>query len=416
MLNKLLSFIREHAMLAPGDRLYVAVSGGADSMALLWGMYLVKDQLGIELHAAHFDHNLRGEASHADRCFVEGFCRGYNIPLEVGEGTVVAGKKGLEAAARDARYDFLSTLPGKVATAHTADDNAETLIMHLMRGTGLKGLGGISPRRDNLIRPMLNITRTEVEAFLQEYAISHREDGSNHTDQFLRNRIRHHVMPLLLQENPSICQNLSRTALYLRQDGQTLDALAAEQCTAEVSRLRDISPAVLNRVCGMLLKDWGVREPEAEHIRLLQSLVFSENPSARAHFPGGITVSRVYDRLEKQEMLLPLQDHILNCPGATYIPELDITVCCTREEIPDAIAIRVSGPLHLRSRQEGDTIRLSGGSKRLKKLYIDRKIPQSQRSRIPVLADDMGVAAVYGIGVDADHKNAPTVYIRWEKR
>ena len=137
MLNKLLSFVREQEMLAAGDTVICAVSGGADSVALLFALYLLKDKLDISLEAAHFNHNLRGEESYRDEAFVRQLCDRYDVPLHVGSGIVAAGEKGLEAAARDARYGFLRTLPGKIATAHTADDNAETVLMHLIRGTGL---------------------------------------------------------------------------------------------------------------------------------------------------------------------------------------------------------------------------------------------------------------------------------------
>ena len=172
MLNKLLAFIRGYRMVQPGDRVVCAVSGGADSVALLFGMYLLKDKLGIRLEAAHFNHRLRGAESDRDENFVRDFCRGYCIPLHCGSGTVTAGTKGLEAAARDARYAFLRSLPGVIATAHTADDNAETLLMHMIRGTGLKGLGGITPVSGNVIRPMLSVTREEILAFLREYHLS----------------------------------------------------------------------------------------------------------------------------------------------------------------------------------------------------------------------------------------------------
>ena len=165
MLNKLSAALT--GMVQKGERVYCAVSGGADSVALLFGMYLLREKLEIDLHAAHFNHQLRGEESDGDADFVREFCAGYGIPLEYGEARVKTGKKGLEAAAREARYAFLKNLPGTVATAHTADDNAETVLMHLLRGTGLKGLGGIAPKNGNVIRPMLQITREEVENFLE---------------------------------------------------------------------------------------------------------------------------------------------------------------------------------------------------------------------------------------------------------
>ena len=294
MLNKFKSFMENYR----GERVVCAVSGGADSMALLWAMYLLRESLELEVSAAHFNHGLRGQESDRDESFVRDFCRGYQIPFVSGSANVTAGKKGLEAAAREARYAFLKSLPGKIATAHTADDNAETVLMHLVRGTGLKGLGGIQPVNGNLIRPMLQITRGEVETFLQTYSVPYVEDSSNHSDDFLRNRLRHHVMPLLKQENPGLAQNLSAMAMRLRQDEMALSKLARENMTDQVARLRNLEPAVRSRVLSQILLDAGVKEPEAEHIATLEKLVFSEKPSAKADFPANVTIVRNYDRLQ----------------------------------------------------------------------------------------------------------------------
>ena len=204
MLNKLERFIRQHRLLASGDRVICAVSGGADSMALLFGLYLLREKMNLSLEAAHFNHGLRGTESDEDEAFVRDFCLGLDIPFHCGRGQVVPGKKGLEAAAREARYSYLTGLGGKLATAHTADDNAETVLLHMLRGTGLKGLGAIAPVRGNIIRPMLSITRQQLLDFLNEYHIQYRTDSSNLGDEFLRNRLRHHVMPLLKQENPRL--------------------------------------------------------------------------------------------------------------------------------------------------------------------------------------------------------------------
>ena len=414
MQSKLLSFIREHAMVSPGDTVICAVSGGADSMALLWAMYLLKEKLGIHLEAAHFNHHLRGEESLRDAAFVKDFCHTYGIPLHMGEGNVESGEKGLEAAARNARYAFLQSLPGKIATAHTADDNAETMLMHLVRGTGLKGLGGIAPKRENIIRPMLNVTRQEVLDFLEEENLSYVTDSSNKTDDFLRNRIRHHVMPLLKQENPSLAANLSAAALRLRQDEETLDALAKP--TTRVAVLREMTPAVQARVFAKLLVSFGVKEPEGEHIDLLRRVVYSENPSAYGEFPGNITVGRQYDELVKLEELPPLQTRLLCSPGETEIPELGIKVICRRPESgAEGILVHADGELILRSRKEGDAIRLPGGTKTLKKLFIDKKIPAWERSRIPVLADDHGIVAVMGIGADCRCRENPDWEILFQK-
>ena len=275
MLNKLERFLRQQEMVRAGDRVICAVSGGADSVALLFALYLLKDKLEIELEAAHFNHNLRGAESSRDETFVRELCDRYDIPLHVGSGVITAGKKGLEAAARDARYAFLKSLPGKIATAHTADDNAETVLMHLIRGTGLKGLGGITPVHGRVIRPMLTVTRAEVEAFLEEWCLHHVEDSSNQGDAFLRNRLRHHVMPLLKEENPRLAENLSRMALRLREDEAVLSRESDFETLPTVESLKTMAPAIRSRVLEKFLRESGVKEPEDKQIRAVEALLFS---------------------------------------------------------------------------------------------------------------------------------------------
>lgn len=419
MQNKLFQFIREQDLVSPGDRVICAVSGGADSVALLFALYLLRDKLKIQLEAAHFNHQLRREESQRDEIFVRDFCARYDIPLHVGSAQVQPGKKGLEAAARDARYAFLETLEGKIATAHTADDNAETVLLHLIRGTGLKGLGGIAPQRGKLIRPMLSVTRQEVEAFLNEWSLPHVEDSSNASDVFLRNRIRHHVMPLLREENPKIGENLSKMALRLRMDEEYLTRQSTFVTPPDVGLLRTLPPALRSRALEAFLKQSGIPEPEDAHISQAEALVFSENPSARAAFPGGVTISRSYDSLAVISDTADLGKTTLPCPGWTEVGGFCVT-CEPAAEIrntPDTFTVCPSGTLTLRSRKTGDTIRLSGGSKSLKKLFIDRKIPASQRDTIPVLCDGIGLLGVYSIGVNLDRAAAslPAVTVRFEK-
>lgn len=390
MLSKLRDFNRKYHLIQPGDTVTCAVSGGADSVALLWAMYLLKEEWNLTVNAAHFNHHLRGEESDRDEAFVRDFCEGYGIPLFVGSAEVKPGKKGLEAAARDARYAYLRTLPGKIATAHTADDNAETVLMHLVRGTGLKGLGGITPVNGSLIRPMLSVTRQDVEDFLNEYCVAHITDSSNETDEFLRNRLRHHVMPLLTAENPRLAENLSAMALRLRLDEQALSDLSAIDSPPRVETLRSMPAAVRARALERFLKNSGVKEPEAAHIHQAEALVFSDNPSAEAHFPGGITIGRNYEILERQQQ-----------PES---PEYAIE-CTQAEEIhntADTFTVNPQGTVYIRSRQSGDTIRLPGGTKSVKKLFIDKKIPAAQRALVPIVCDDLGILAIGGIGVNLD--------------
>lgn len=419
MLNKLAAFIRKYDMITPGDRVICAVSGGADSVALLFGLYLLKEKLQFRLEAAHFNHRLRGDESDRDEAFVKEFCDRFDIPLHLGSGEVKPGKKGLEAAARDARYAFLRSLPGKIATAHTADDNAETVLLHLVRGTGLKGLCGITPVGDGLIRPMLSITRGEVEAFLQEYCLCHIVDSSNETDAFLRNRLRHHVMPLLKDENPRLAENLSAMALQLQGEEALLHSQAQQVYSTEVSKLRQLDPAIRSRVLEQFLKNAGIKEPERSHILLAEKLVFSENPSARAHFPGGVTIERRYDTLQVATTERALGVSPIAVPGVTEVGDYRI-ICTPAETIvntSDTFTVTVQGEVILRCRQAGDEMKCSGGTKSLKKLFIDKRIPQSQRLTVPVLADEQGVLGVYGIGANGDRMadQLPAMQLRIRK-
>lgn len=417
MLNKLLAQLRKYEMLSAGDHVICAVSGGADSVALLFGMYLLREKLGITLSAAHFNHHLRGVESDRDEQFVRQFCDRYEIPLFVGQAQVVAGKKGLEAAAREARYAYFATLSGKIATAHTADDNAETVLMHLVRGTGLKGLGGISPVKGNILRPMLTVTRQEVLAFLEEYSLTFVEDSSNQTDDFFRNRLRHGVMPLLKEENPRLAEKLSQMAMQLRLDAEVLEPV---ETLSDIRTLRQMPAALRSRALVHFLKENGVQEPERSHIQLVEALVFSEKPSARIMLPGGVTVGRNYDQLIILQEEEPLKTVEL-LPGDTVqLPQWGLCVKCRMaEEIintKEIFTVHAAGAIVLRPRQTGDRIRLNAGHCTLKKLFIDRKISAHCRERIPVVADDLGVLGVWGIGANVERlaDALPAVQISFE--
>lgn len=419
MRDKVLAWCRENELFAPGDRVICAVSGGADSMALLWCLRSLEDTLSISVSAAHFNHALRGAESDRDEAFVRDFCQKHEIPCRVGRGAVLPSGTGLEDAARQARYGFLLSLdPGaKIATAHRAEDNAETLLLHLLRGTSLDGLCGIPPKRDPIVRPMLPVTRSEVLRYLEEYHLPHVEDSSNGSDDFLRNRLRHRVLPELMAENPAFCENTTALTARLRQDRDFLSDranAALEQVRTKdglsCSALRKLDPALRGRVLGLYLREGGLSQPESGHIRLAEQILFSPDPSARGHFPGGLTLRRVYDRLTWQPASGAFSPVVLAVPGVTEVPELGLTVTC--REIPAPPAPKstgdhflldpgtLSGPILLRPRCSGDRISRPGGTKSLKKLLIDRKVPAQDRDRIPVLADDRGILGVYSIGPD----------------
>lgn len=420
MLSKLLEMIRRYEMVQPGDRVICAVSGGADSVALLLAMYLLKAKLNIRLEAAHFNHRLRDGESDRDEAFVRQLCDRYDVTLHVGSGEVKPGKKGLEAAARDARYGFFETLDGKIATAHTADDNTETVLMHLVRGSGLKGLGGISPVRGKLIRPMLLVTREQVLAFLEEYHQPFVTDSSNETDAFLRNRLRHRVMPLLREENPRLSENVSAMAMRLRCDEEALEQSVDSAGELDVQQVKTMHPAVRSRVISSFLKQNGVREPDADDIAKTEALLFSGKPSAKAVFSGGITVCRRYDKLVRVCQEAPITQIPLQYPGVTELPQLGLRIRCEEAASvrngPSVFTVHTRGQLVVRHREAGDAVTLAGGTKSLKKLFIEKKIPADTRDRVPVIADEQGVLGIYGIGPNLGRcaESLPAVQIRIE--
>lgn len=408
--------------MEPGDRVICAVSGGADSVALLWCLYLVREQMGLHLSAAHLNHGLRGAESDRDEDFVRQFCAGYQIPLAVGRTQVQAEGRGLEDAARRARYAFLESLDpeAKIATAHTADDNAETVLLHLIRGAGLRGLGGIAPARGRVIRPMLRTTRQEVEAFLKLWSLPHVEDSSNHQPDFLRNRIRSQVMPLLRQENPRFVQNCSETALALRLDESVL-AQEAEQALAELwdgegldcPGLLALHPGVRRRVLGGFLRKCGLTEPEAVHLRQVEDLARSRRPSAWVAFPGGLRLGRQYDRLLPLFPVDTLAETQLAVPGVTTVAgwEVQCTYLPAGKKVEDSaftfvvacdIIATIPSSLVLRARRAGDALRLSGGRRSLRRLMMDRKIPARLRDALPVIAAGDQILGVGGIGVNPE--------------
>ncbi|MFQ3536829.1 MAG: tRNA lysidine(34) synthetase TilS [Aggregatilineales bacterium] len=234
---RVLTFCRAEGLFTPEERVVVAVSGGADSLALLHILKVLQGELGITLQAATLDHGLRGGQGAADAAFVAQIAAGWGIPCTAGRADVpdlaARWRLGMEAAARRARYAFLSACAAQIgaqciATAHQRDDQAETILLHLIRGSGLAGLRGILPcsQRDGLrvVRPLLTIGRDELEAYVRGLGIAARQDASNYDTQYARNKVRHAILPLLREINPAVAAALARTAQTLRDDYAALMA------------------------------------------------------------------------------------------------------------------------------------------------------------------------------------------------
>ena len=440
-------FIAHLGLIPPGSHVLCAVSGGADSVCLLHALYHLRAELDFTLSAAHFDHQLRGEESRRDAAFVAQFvalCCGPQrlpdgsqlpaVPLFSGSGDVSAQAAqmgiGTEEAARQMRYAFLHRAAQQagatlIATAHTADDNAETVLLHLIRGSGLQGLTGIRPRQGRLVRPLLTTTRREIEDYLELYHIPHVEDSTNQDDAYTRNQVRHQVIPLLDEINPWFVPRMADTIRYLRSDNDYLSAQAA----AVARRARpagdgglSISAALLAsqpdpiavRIVSCLLGRLGEFQFRAAHLTAVVALSRSPAPSVAVSLPHSLTARRVYGELilvRGARRSPPFAPVSLSVPGEAVLPSIGWTIACRRAEAPEQPPdtpdhfflnpSRLTGPLVIRPRLTGDTITLPRRrAKTVKKLLIDAKVPRWDRDRLPLLADASGPLWLAGFGPD----------------
>jgi tRNA(Ile)-lysidine synthase len=382
---------------------------------------------GCAVAAAHYNHMLRGRESDRDEAFVREFCqsRGITLVTERGDVAGYAQAHGLsvELAARTLRYEFLeraaSEIGAKViATAHTADDNVETILLNLTRGTGLGGLTGIPPVRGRIVRPMLSVTRQQALDYLQSQQIPHVEDSTNQEDIYTRNRLRHSVVPVLRRENPSLSETVARMAELLRRDEDYLSEQAQrflEQYGQSDSLPVEPLLAQPWSIASRVLRKMAGGELSMAHVEAMLS-VASKGGLADV---AGMRVGRAGDRLVfsvQDRDPLPLRTLVIGQP--LWLPEAELWVKSRKLTAYPPLVHKsfnifcfkyenICGNITIGARVSGDSFRPAGRgcTKTLKQLFLEHNTPSWVRQAVPVLRDEAGILAVYGMG-SAEHVTA----------
>lgn len=408
-------------MLPRSCRVLVAVSGGADSVYLLHNLLALSVGRGFSVCAAHYNHGLRGAESDRDERFTGGLCSELGVDYMVGRGDVAAyaEKNGLgtEEAARELRYAFLREAAeelgaDRIATAHTADDNAETLLLNLARGAGLRGLGAIPPVRGDIIRPLLTTTREEIDAYLEENSVAHVEDSTNALDDYARNRVRHFAVPALESVNAGFVRSASRAALLLREDEEYLDSLAREFIRARLEddalpsgELSALPPPVASRVV-RLLCGAGLSEKHVASVLAIArgtERAFADVPGMRVEARAGALRFGAEETVSFADTPLPAEGTV-RPEGADF--EVSVSRCENDDISRGTVHSfffncgNICGNILCTPRRDGDRIRLAGRgcTKSVAKLFAEKRLTGRERAMTPVLRDEVGVLAVYGFG------------------
>lgn len=419
---RLAGHLQRSALLDDTRRLVVAVSGGLDSICLLHVLRF--GPFDFDLAAAHYDHAMRA-GSAADADWVSGVCTAWRVPLETARAAVAPRS---EAAARDLRYAFLQEVAARtdatIITAHHADDQAETVLLRMVRGTGLTGLAGIPARRGNVVRPLLPFARRDLRDYASAVGLRWREDVTNQELRYARNRIRHLVLPALEAIRPGAARRIARLA-DRAADAEAAWQAVVEDAVADVAAARDgavfvlardrllaYHPHVRARVLRHLLSELGHRLDRSGTAAAVEFISFGVS-GARLELGSGVRLEREFDRLllEHARPRPALVDAPLEIrspkPGsgtfvaggqryvANWAPAaLDAGVASTASFDPSSLRF----PLALRAWRPGDRIRLPYGSKKLKKLLQERRVGRSRRGRVAVLCDAAG-AVLWVVGV-----------------
>lgn len=434
-LEKIENYIRNYQMIEKGDKVITGVSGGADSVCLLFALCALREKLGFEVIVCHVNHELRGEEAARDEAYVKVLCQKLQTPFfafhENVELIAEKRKESLEEAGRFVRrqaFEHLCMEQGgtKIATAHHRNDNAETMLLNMARGTGIRGLCGIRPVYGKWIRPLLELSREEIEQWLGEQGISYCMDGTNQEDEYTRNRIRHHVIPMLEEQvNTKTVEHLGQLSgqmeeiyEYLEQQTDQAWKLCVEQRDEQQKGMMFLIKTEGMRQTQGVIKKFLIqravckaaeaqKDIESRHIQAVLEL-FGRQTGRQIDLPYGLTAKRVYDGVllvkEKKQPTEqkegqntePESSILLRIPGETQIPGTNWKICCcitdenekiSAKEIPQKSYTKcfdydiIKSSLCVRYRQPGDylTIDRDGKKKKLKSYFIDEKIPKEER-------------------------------------
>ncbi len=448
--------------------LVVACSGGPDSTALLHALHALRSSLDLKLHVAHLNHDFRGQEAEDDAAFVGNVAEKLGLDSTVDEADPIAyqrerGISSFEEAAREVRYRFLTNLAlsidaDAIALGHTADDQAETILMHIIRGTGLPGLRGMQEltpwsdiprgRTSTLFRPLLKATREETRAYCLDLNIPFREDSTNRCLRFTRNRIRLQLLPVLREYNPQVSQALVRIGRAAAASSEFLDEqldahwpeitlINRESVTLKTSYLRKLHPTLramaLRRAFAQA--SGSIRRLSESHVRSM--LALAQAPAGKTvHLPGGLAMQSTNDWLNigpLENSATPVEtpdyEYKLRVPGTTSIPgwiitaETVLSTIDPRTLAPTAAlfdAGEMGNSLVVRNRRPGDYFQPLGmsGRKKLKDLFIDLKIPRELRTSTPLLASEKGILWVYPYRTSeltrVDENSRRRLLVRWE--
>lgn len=444
---KVFRTVERNAMFDPGDRVGVAVSGGADSVALLHLLSMIADEYKLELFVLHLNHGIRGSESDRDEAFVVTLGESMGIPTDVGKISIPAimEKLGgsLEDVCRKERYAFFERMArkhalNKIALGHNLNDQIETVIMRFLRGSGLEGLRGMLPVRDGIyVRPLIDVTREEILSFLERSGICFVTDSSNRENIFLRNRVRNALIPeLKALYNVKLEENIGRMVDILRSEDDFMREstekimsdweIGGERAEIDMRKLETVHPALQWRVIKTVLEGYS---PERNgigylHIKSVVDLIKGSNPSASVDLPFNLRALRQYDMLiispaeggGKRSSGKYVSDgreddfsYTVEVPGSVEIREtgvrmifdvVDVSEASTRSSNPVFMDYgSISFPLVVRNIRPGDRIQPLGmkGTKKIKDLFIDKKVPKLHRKGIALLVDRKSTLWVPGM-------------------